>query len=78
METEINPKFNEDAPSVYKTAWKAYYKNGLANSTVVYGETIEEAISNALAEYRKSATMVDFKTANQVVDHVELIAQPIA
>ena len=75
MEYEVNPKFNENAASVYKTAWKAYYKNGLANSTVVDGETIEEAMNNALAEYRKSATMVDFKTVNQVVDRVELIAQ---
>ena len=75
MEYDVNPKFNENAASVYKTAWKAYCKNGLANSTVVYGETIEEAMNNALAEYRKSATMVDFKTVNQVVDHVELIAQ---
>ena len=77
MEYDVDPKFNKDASSVYKTAWKAYYKNGLANSTVVYGETIEEAMNNALAEYRKSATMVDFKTVSQVVDRVELIAQQL-
>lgn len=77
MEYDVNPKFNENASSVYKTAWKAYYKNGLANSTIVYGETIEEAMNNALAEYRKGATMVDFKTVNQVVDRVELITQQL-
>ena len=77
MEYDVNPKFNENASSVYKTAWKAYYKNGLANSTIVYGETIEEAMNNALAEYRKGATMVDFKTVNQVVDRVELISQQL-
>lgn len=77
MEYNVDPKFNENASSVYKTAWKAYYKNGLANAAVVYGKTIEEAMSNALAEYRKSATMVDFKTVNQVVDRVELISQQL-
>lgn len=77
MEYNVDPKFNENAASVYKTAWKAYYKNGLANSTVVYGETIEEAMNNALAEYRKNATMIDFKTVDQVVDRVELISQQL-
>ena len=77
MEYNVDPKFNENAANAYKTAWKAYYKNGLANTAVVYGETIEEAMNNALAEYRKSATMVDFKTVNQVVDRVELISQQL-
>ena len=58
---------------LYETKWTAYYKNGVMGPTVVYGEDVEEAMKNALAEYRKNCTMVDFWPIERVVDRVELV-----
>lgn len=73
MDLDINPKFNENAAAVYKTQWKAYYKRGFGSPTVVYGETVEEAMNNALAYYRKNTWQVDMRPAEKIVDHVEFI-----
>jgi len=58
---------------LYKTQWRAYYKTGLGSPKIVYGESETEALSNALAEYRKNKTMVDLWPLNMVVDYVECI-----
>jgi len=55
---------------MFGTRWRAYYKHGLMNQTVVYGESEEEAKKNALAEYRKNSMLLDNWTADMVVDKV--------
>ena len=59
--------------NVYSVKWTAYYKNGVLGPTTVYGKDVEEAMKNALAEYRKSNTMVDFWPVDRIVDRVELV-----
>lgn len=62
-----------DAGKLYKTQWMAYYKHGLSNQRVVYGESEDEAVRMALAEYRRNCTAVDWQPAEAVVDHVDFI-----
>ena len=70
---EITIETKNDLATLYKTQWKAYFKSGLCNPTVVYGESEEDAKKNALAHYRKNQTAVDFFPIDKVVDHVEFI-----
>lgn len=67
-----------DTAELYSTQWKAYYKKGFGQPTVVYGRTEREALNNALAQYRKNCTMVSTLPLETVVDHVEYINGPIA
>lgn len=62
-----------DAAKLYKTQWKAYYKHGLCGPKIVYGESEDEAIRMALAEYRRNCTAIDWQPAEAVVDHVDFI-----
>ena len=61
-----------DTRKIYATQWRAYYKNGLMNTSIVYGESEDEAKKNALALYRKNQTAVDFFPIEKVVERVEL------
>lgn len=61
--------------SIYETRWRAYYKNGLHNVSIVYGRDMAEAMKNALAEYRKSTTMVSFLPLDKVVERVEPVLE---
>lgn len=58
---------------LFKHRWRAYYKNGLHNQSIVYGRDAAEAEKTALAEYRKSTTMMSMWPASKVVDHLELL-----
>jgi hypothetical protein len=60
--------------TLYKTAWRAYYKPGLSSPKIVYGETEDIARRNALAEYRFHAGAVDLSPMDKIVDRVEPIA----
>ena len=62
-----------DTSKIYKTQWRAFYKNGIHPAKIVHGESEAEARANALAEYRKSKTMVDLWPIDKVVDYVEWI-----
>lgn len=64
---------HHDLTKIYKTQWRAYYKTGLGGPTIVYGESEREAMANALAEYRKSRTLVGMWPMEKVVERVELI-----
>ncbi len=57
----------------YSHRWKAFYKNGVCNTSIIYGKDMDEAMKNALAEYRRHNTMVDFWPIERIVDHVELV-----
>jgi len=71
IELFFEPKI--DPASLYKSQWKAYYKHGLMNPTIVYGETEREAKQRALAEYRRNSTMMDDFPINMVVACVEYL-----
>ncbi len=58
---------------LYQTQWRAYFKRGYGQPTIVYGKTQEEAMANALAYFRKNDGMLDFRPAGTVIDYVELI-----
>ena len=62
-----------DLMALYKTQWRAYFKRGLGEPTIVYGEDEMTAKANALAYYRKNKTLVDCTPMDKIVDHVELI-----
>lgn len=62
-----------DLMTLYKTQWRAYFKHGLGEPTIVYGEDERTAKANALAYYRKNKTLVDYTPMDKIVDHVELI-----
>ena len=62
-----------DLMTLYKTQWRAYFKRGLGEPTIVYGEDERTAKANALAYYRKNKTLVDCTPMDKIVDHVELI-----
>ena len=64
---------NTDLMTLYKTQWLAYFKRGLGEPTIVYGEDERTAKANALAYYRKNKTLVDYTPMDKIVDHVELI-----
>ena len=64
---------NTDLMTLYKTQWRAYFKRGLGEPTIVYGEDERTAKANALAYYRKNKTLVDCTPMDKIVDHVELI-----
>ena len=61
-----------DLMTLYKTQWRAYFKRGLGEPTIVYGEDERTAKANALAYYRKNKTLVDYTPMGKIVDHVEL------
>ena len=56
---------------LYKTQWRAYFKPGLGQPTIVYGENEETALRNALAYIRKVNDSLAFWPRARVVDHVE-------
>ena len=58
---------------LYKTQWRAIFKNNVCSPTIVYGESEDEAKRNALAHYRKNKTMVNFWGVDDIVSHVEYI-----
>lgn len=62
-----------DVSKLYKTQWKAYYKHGLRGPKIVYGESEDEAVRMALAEYRRNCTTIDWQPIKDVVDKVEFI-----
>ena len=61
--------------SMYETRWTAYFKNGLHNTCIVYGRDAAEAEKNALAEYRKSTTLMSFLPVEKVVARVEPVLE---
>lgn len=62
-----------DLMTLYKTQWRAYFKHGLGEPVIVYGEDERTAKANALAYYRKNKTLVDELPMNKIVDRVEFI-----
>ena len=62
-----------DYSHLYKTQWRATFKNEVCSPTIVYGESEDEARRNALAHYRKNKTMLNFWGVDDIVDHVEYI-----
>lgn len=64
----------DNPAELYANQWRAYYKKGFGAPTVVYGRTEQEALNNALAQYRKDCTMVSMNSLETVVDHVEHIS----
>lgn len=70
-ETEVVE--SKDPAHLYKTQWRAYYKRGLGGPTIVYGETQEDALKAALAEYRRNSGLLENWPLNRIVDHVEYI-----
>lgn len=73
METDMETKERIDPASLYKTQWKAYFKRGLGSPTIVYGESMEEAMKNALAYYRKNSALLSEWPMDKVVEKVEYI-----
>lgn len=71
---EVKVKYNEHVADLYKHQWRAFYKNGLHNTSIVYGETEADAIKNALAEYKRNATGMSMMDISKVVDRVEFIS----
>lgn len=59
--------------TIYKTQWRAFYKPGLGSPTIVYGESIDEATRNALAEFRRTNSILDSWPIDHIVDRVEFI-----
>ena len=70
---EITPKMADNPERLYKTQWRAHYKKGLGSPRIVYGESEEEALRNALAEFRRTHGPIDNWPLNKVVDSVEFI-----
>ena len=64
---------NVNLTKIYKTQWRAYFKHGLGEPTIVYGEDERTAKANALAYYRKNKTLVDYAPMEKIVDRVEFI-----
>lgn len=62
-----------DLMTLYKTQWRAYFKHGLGEPVIVYGEDERTAKANALAYYRKNKTLVDELPIDKIVDRVEFI-----
>lgn len=62
-----------DLMTLYKTQWRAYFKHGLGEPVIVYGEDERTAKANALAYYRKNKTLVDELPMDKIVDRVEFI-----
>ena len=62
-----------DLMTLYKTQWRAYFKYGLGEPVIVYGEDERTAKANALAYYRKNKTLVDYAPMEKIVDRVEFI-----
>ena len=62
-----------DITAVYKTQWRAYFKRGLGEPTIVYGEDERVAKANALAYYRKNKILLDETPMDKIVDHVEFV-----
>lgn len=58
---------------LYQTQWRAHFKRGYGQPAIVYGESQEEAMRNALAYFRKNDGMLDFRPIGLVVDYVEPI-----
>lgn len=58
--------------TMFKTQWKAVFKNG-DGEAIVYGESEDEAMRNALAAYRKKKGALDYRNAGEVVKRVEFI-----
>lgn len=58
---------------LYQTQWRAYFKRGLGQPAVVYGETEEEALRNALVYFRKDNSNLEMWPGERIVDHVEFI-----
>lgn len=63
----------KDISIIYKTQWRAYFKKGLGNPEIVYGESENEAKRNALAFFRKNNDSLWNWPIDSIVDHVELI-----
>lgn len=63
----------ENTSKIYATQWRAFYKHGLLNTSIVHGETEDEAKRDALALFRKNMTEVSFFPVGMVVDRVERI-----
>lgn len=57
---------------LYKTKWKAVFKNGDGDA-IVYGESEDEARRDALAAYRKQKGAMDFRGIDEVVKSIEFI-----
>lgn len=70
---EVEVKYNDNAGDIYKHQWRAFYKNGVNNTCIVYGETEADAMKNALAEYRRNLTGMSNMPLDKVVDRVEFI-----
>lgn len=72
---DIEPKMRtaEEVKKIYATQWRAFYKHGLGNPTIVYGENEIEATKAALAEFRRTSDCVPNWPIEKVVDRVELI-----
>ena len=64
---------NANLTKMYKTQWRAYFKYGLGEPVIVYGEDERTAKANALAYYRKNKTLVDELPMDKIVDRVEFI-----
>ena len=62
-----------DLTKLYKTQWRAFYKKGLGSPRTVYGESEDEALRNALADFRRTHGPIDTWPREKVVDHVEFI-----
>ena len=75
MSTTIHPKMADDKTlaKLYSTRWRAYFKRGLGQPTIVYGENEEIALRNALAYIRKINDSLALWPRERVVDHVECI-----
>ena len=70
MEIEIN---EDRVKAIYNTPWRAFFKNGIIGTSIVYGESEDEAMRNALALARKNNGSIDFWPIDKVVDHVEIV-----
>ena len=62
--------------TLYKTQWRAFYKTGLGSPAIVYGESIDDAMKNALALFRKNNGILENWPVDHIVDHVDFIGQP--
>ena len=59
--------------------YRVFYKRGYSDQPkLVYAETETEARAMAIGEYRRNTgsnwSLLDFSTADEIVDHVEPIA----
>ena len=61
-----------DVTKVYSSPWKVVFKRG-EGEAVIYGNSEIEARNAALAAYRKRKTMVDFLSADDIIETIEYI-----